>query len=195
MYDLDKKLLDLNNQILSYRLAMNRSTAIDPFTNPLAPPIISPSQPQSQPVESASTTIVEEKKEEINQEESKTPKGARGKRGKRGPKGDPGKDFDPISFRFPTKIITTNYSATNEDCFIFVNATSNVELILPSDVLDGKLIIVKNGGTEIVTTLKTDSGAMVDGGFSLDIAEPLESVTLICNGGDWFIIGNYLKPF
>lgn len=194
MYDLDKKLLDLNNQILSYRLAMNRSTAIDPFTNPIAPPIISPSS-ASQPVESAPVAIVEEKKEEIKQEESNITKGSRGKRGKRGPKGDPGKDFDPLSFRFPTKIITTNYSATNEDCFIFVNATSNVELILPSDVLDGKLIIVKNGGAEIVTTLKTDSGAMVDGGFSLDISEPLESVTLLCNGGDWFVIGNYLRPF
>ena len=181
---------------------MNRSTAIDPFTNPIAPPIVTPHTPTTAPVESTPTPVAkEERVEESVQETGRIEKGPRGKRGKRGPKGEQGlagkdgKNFDPVSFTFPTKIISTNYSATNEDCFIFVNATSNVELILPSDVLDGKLILVKNGSAEIVTTLKTDSGAMIDGGFSLDISEPLESVTLICNGGDWFVIGNYLRPF
>lgn len=194
MYDLDKKLLDLNNQILSYRLAMNRSTAIDPFTNPIAPPIV----PSHTPTAVEPTPVpVEEKKEECVQKISGE-KGPRGKRGKRGPKGEQGiagKDFDPLTFALSAKIITTTYNASNEDCFILVQASENVEVILPDDAKDGKMIVVKNGSEEIVATLKTDSGAMIDGEFSFDLSEPHESLTLICNGGDWFVIGNYVKSF
>lgn len=197
MYDLDKKLLDLNNQILSYRLAMNRSTAIDPFTNPIAPPIVSPQTPTAVEPTPVSNPV-EEKKEESLQKAINGEKGPRGKRGKRGPKGEQGpagKDFDPVAFTFNTKIITTTYNASNEDCFVLVQASSNIEIILPDDTKDGKLMVIKNGNDDIITTIKTDSGAMIDGEFSFELSEPNETLMLVCCGGDWFVVGNYLKSF
>lgn len=201
MYDLDKKLLDLNNQILSYRLAMNRSTAIDPFTNPIAPPIVPTHTPT--PVEPAPVST-EDRKIESVQETGQTEKGPRGKRGKRGPRGEQGpagldgrdgKDFDPLTFALSAKIITTTYNASNEDCFLLIRSSENVDVILPDNVKDGKVIVVKNGSDEISTTVKTDSGAMIDGEFSFVLSEPYESLTLICNGGDWFVIENYVRSF
>lgn len=199
MYDLDKKLLDLNNQILSYRLAMNRSTAIDPFNNPIAPPIVSPHTPTPVDTTPVSNSVpVEEKKEESLQKTIIGEKGPRGKRGKRGPQGEQGpagKDFDPVTFTFNTKIITTTYNASNEDCFVLVQASSNIEITLPDDAKDGKLMVIKNGNDDVTTTVKTDSGAMIDGEFSFELSEPHETLMLVCSGGDWFVVGNYLKSF
>lgn len=197
MYDLDKKLLDLNNQILSYRLAMNNT--LNPFANPMSPPIVQPNTPS--PVTGinnvAEISVDDSVKKDEDVESVKHLKGPRGKRGKRGPPGVPGKDgrdFDPSSFRIDTKVVNEDYFVSSVDCFVLVQATKDIDIVLPDNVEDGKILIVKHTGEHgAVIKIKTGDGGMIDGSFFVDLSCPNETLTMVCKGGDWFIICDYFR--
>ena len=122
------------------------------------------------------------------------PQGAAGPQGPPGPKGDTGPQGPPGegSCDVATKLISANYTATANDCYIGVNSNGPVTVILPSECEDGKKIIVKAemgpplGNRKV--TIATSDGSMIDNANDYIITVPYQSITVICRGGDRWIV-------
>lgn len=173
MYDLDRKLLDLNKQILSYKLAINQG--IDPLLagsmlgtnsvlNQINPQVNtqteSPQQtviqnqtPQQQIVQQQDIVdahVVEDEFEDTDSSDSEElphsiPRGPRGKRGKRGPQGIQGPAGRDGSFNncLDMTLVDDNYSVSKECMFVVVNSSKDITIDLPDEVPDGKLLVIK----------------------------------------------------
>ena len=218
MYDLDRKLLDLNRQILSYKLAINQG--IDPglansFLNanayndqntqlqqtnnviPIEPSIIeevSTPVTLSEDIHTEDSSSIEDVVTVEKTIESTIIRGPRGKRGKRGPKGDRGEAGKDASF-VPI-LVEHNYSAPKECNFLLVNSSESITISLPDDVPDGKIIVIKvmpnsalKESREI--TLKSEGAGMIEGEFSFILKGINECVIMFSFKGDWFILNHY----
>lgn len=125
------------------------------------------------------------------------PQGETGPAGEPGPPGPPG----PIGPTGPagncacqcqTVLVSQDYTATDADWYIGVNSTGPVTVTLPEDCGPCQQIIVKAEmgpplGNRKVTVTTTD-GATIDGATDYVMSVPWESVTLVCRGGNWYIV-------
>ena len=117
------------------------------------------------------------------------PQGETGSHGEQGPPGPPGPSGD-CDCTIKTKIITTNYKVTNEDCYIGVLNKEKIEITLPANPPIGKVLIIKAqqklGNNKIF--IVTPNSEKIDDGDELVLQSPYESVTLIFND-NWHITG------
>jgi hypothetical protein len=70
------------------------------------------------------------------------------------------------------------------------SAVVNIDLAT-ADVTDGRIIVVKDfsgGATAMNITVSTQAGELIDGAASQPIAANYGSLTLVCNGTNWYII-------
>lgn len=123
------------------------------------------------------------------------PPGSHGQQGEPGPQGPQGEPGPPgpesqCGCTVATKIITTSYKVTNDDCYIGVLNKEKIEIILPPDPKPGKVLIIKAqqklGNNKIF--IVPSNGEKIDSGDELVLQSPYESVTLIFNDS-WHITG------
>lgn len=128
--------------------------------------------------------------------------GPPGPPGKQGPPGEPGPIGPPgppgeCSCKCKTILVSEDYTAEVDDCYIGVKSDGPVTVTLPGDCEDGHQVIVKAEmgpplGNRKVTIIADDStsfsSGIIDGSASIVITVPYQSVRLICRGGDWHVI-------
>lgn len=119
------------------------------------------------------------------------PPGPVGAEGPQGPQGPPGTESgDPI---YNTILIDDDYIVTQNDAYIGVSTTKPIEVLLPSDPIQGTLYVIKlemgapigNRKVKIVTENNT---VTIDGKTSHTLVTPYQSVSLIYRGNGWHII-------
>jgi hypothetical protein len=114
-----------------------------------------------------------------------------GPAGEQGPPGPPGPAGE-CSCNCSTILISEDYIANSNDCYIGVNSNSDVTILLPENPSDGTIIIVKAemgpplGNRKV--TVETFDTSIIDGNGSYVMTIPYESVTLLYRGGDWWKI-------
>lgn len=119
------------------------------------------------------------------------PAGADGEPGPQGPVGPPGPSSggDPI---YNTVLINNDYIASQANAYIGVKSTKPVNILLPSDLEQGTLLIVKlEMGAPIgnrKVTILADDGSTIDGQTEKVLQQPYEYVTLIYRGNEWHIV-------
>ena len=131
------------------------------------------------------------------------PKGDTGPEGPIGPPGEPGPQGEPGPVGPPgppgkctceckAVLVSQDYTATLDDCYIGVNANGPVTITLPTGIVDTKKITVKAemgpplGNRKVTVT--TSDGSKIDGDPTYVMTIPYESVTLTYRGGNWWII-------
>jgi hypothetical protein len=125
------------------------------------------------------------------------PEGAPGPAGEQGPQGEPGLPGPPgppgnSSCQCKTTLVSEDYIAEMDDCYIGVNSDGPVTISLPSDIPDGKIYIIKAemkpplGNRKI--TIKSLVDETIDGYTDRVIQVSHESVTLIYRGNEWHLI-------
>jgi hypothetical protein len=80
-----------------------------------------------------------------------------------------------------------------DDYYIGVNSTGPVTITLPSDCDSSCEIVVKAEmgpplGTRKITIVPAEDWQTIDGASEYVIEVPYQSVNLICNGDNWWII-------
>lgn len=122
------------------------------------------------------------------------PPGEQGPQGEPGPPGPPGEPGSCVC-GCKTVLVSKNYTATMDDCYIGVNSDSPVTITLPCDCANGHEIIVKAEmgpplGNRKITIVAMDDSTMclIDDELEYVIEVPYQSVRLICHNGDWWII-------
>lgn len=122
------------------------------------------------------------------------PAGANGEPGPPGPQGPvgppgPSSSGDPI---YNTILISNDYIASQADAYIGVKSTKPVDILLPSDLEQGTLLIVKlEMGAPIgnrKVTILADDGLTIDGKTEIVLQQPYEYVSLIYRGNEWHIV-------
>lgn len=86
---------------------------------------------------------------------------------------------------------TANYTATTSDNFIPCDATSaafTITLYAASGNAGRRLIIKKTDSTLNTITIDANSTETIDGSLTIKLATQYESVTLECDGTNWFIV-------
>ena len=87
---------------------------------------------------------------------------------------------------FPATGINANYSVGVNDYLIDVTGNT-INVILPTAVgIEGKIYIVKNSGSGIVT-VETTSSQTIDGASSKSLKNN-DSIEVISDGGNWIIV-------
>lgn len=88
-------------------------------------------------------------------------------------------------------VTTSTYAVVDDDYLILCDASSNaITVALPSaSSKEGReLTIKKVDATGNAVTIDGDASENIDGSSSASISSQYESVTLISNGSDWYII-------
>jgi len=121
-----------------------------------------------------------------NQQGEQGPPGPQGEKGEQGEQGPPGQ------CSCNTILISEDYSATTEDCYIGVNSDGPVTILLPENDINGHIIIIKAemnpplGNRKV--TIKTSDGSKIDGKNKLVITVSYTSITFLYRDGLWFTI-------
>lgn len=125
------------------------------------------------------------------------PPGTSGEQGPPGPPGPPGPSGPPgnCTCQCKTVLVSSDYLAQCDDCYIGVISTGPVTITLPPDCTDGSKVIVKAEmgpplGNRKVTIVVADdvSEHRIDGELSYVIEVPYQSVQLLFRGGHWHVI-------
>jgi hypothetical protein len=88
--------------------------------------------------------------------------------------------------------VDSSYQATANDFYIGVNSEEPTTITLPPDCDNCQIIVIKAemgpplGNRKVTVT--TSDGSLIDGSDDYILTTPYESVTVICNGGDWYVI-------
>lgn len=134
------------------------------------------------------------------------PKGDQGEQGEKGEKGDDGAEGPPGpqgepgpvgppgtgSCTVATIVTRTSYECTADNCYIGVDSKKPVTITLPTNVPNGKIIIVKAemkpplGNRKI--TITTSDGSLIDFETEVIIEVSLEYKTFIYHDQEWFTI-------
>ena len=125
------------------------------------------------------------------------PKGESGSPGESGPQGEPGPVGPPgppgeCTCECQAVLVSQNYTATLDDCYIGVNSTGPVTITLPPNPTDTQQVAIKAEmgppiGNRKVTVITSD-GSLIDGDPSYVMTIPYESVSMIYRGGNWWAI-------
>jgi hypothetical protein len=116
------------------------------------------------------------------------PTGPEGKHGPVGPPGPPGE----CACECQTILVSEDYTVKSTDNYIGVNSTGPVTITLPNDCTTCTQLVVKAemgpplGNRKI--TIVTNDGSSIDGKSDYILKVPYQSVSLICRGGNWWII-------
>lgn len=119
------------------------------------------------------------------------PPGEQGAQGEPGPVGPPGPPGE-CSCKCKTTLVSQDYFAQVDDCYIGVDSAGPVTITLPPNSPDSHQITIKAqmgpplGNRKITVT--TNDGSLIDGEASYVMSIPYESVQLIKNGSGWWII-------
>lgn len=119
------------------------------------------------------------------------PAGPQGEQGVPGPQGAPGPEGPASIGSLTTIIINDDYIAETANLYIGVSSDSPVGILLPNEVADGSIIIVKlEMGPPIGNRKVTVFGdqCTIDYNGSYILTTPYESVTLIYRSNNWNII-------
>lgn len=122
------------------------------------------------------------------------PAGPQGEPGQSGLEGDPGPPGPPGPQTLTLPVLNTgsSYNITLEDCYIGVNSKEPTTLKLPSDPEPGKYYIIKlEMGSPIgnrKVTLIPPGTTLIDGKATVVLQNPYETITVIYNNDNWFII-------
>lgn len=117
------------------------------------------------------------------------PPGNQGPPGDQGPKGDPGECTCSCNSVF----INADYIASCNDYYIGVRSDNPVTITLPDCGANTCQIVVKAEmgppmGDRKVTIIPSANTSMIDGDENYILNIPWESVQLFCRDGNWFII-------
>lgn len=85
--------------------------------------------------------------------------------------------------------VTTSYTATNNDEYIGVNSTSNINITLPTGI-DGVVYTIKDEhgpGSGKVTVIPA-SGEKIDNKTNYAFSSTYQSITIVSRAGQWHII-------
>lgn len=122
------------------------------------------------------------------------PQGEKGDTGDQGPQGEPGpqgEKGDPGECEgcgCNTTLISKSYTASCDDCYIGVKSENSVTVTLPLDCDDGNEIIVKSemgpplGNRKVIVQ---PSSGTIDGDNAVIITVPYGLVRLIKRGDEW----------
>lgn len=114
--------------------------------------------------------------------------GPAGPQGIQGPEGPPGSSSgDPI---YNTTLIDDDYMPSQEDAYIGVQTTKPIEILLPTDLAEGTLFIIKlEMGAPIGNRkVKIVSDTFIDGTSSVTLQNPYESISILYRGNGWHIV-------
>ena len=125
------------------------------------------------------------------------PKGESGSPGESGPQGEPGPVGPPgppgeCTCECQAVLVSQNYTATLDDCYIGVNSSGPVTITLPGNPTDNQQIAIKAemgppiGNRKVTVT--TSDGSLIDGDTSYVMTIPYESVSVLYRGGNWWAI-------
>lgn len=136
---------------------------------------------------SGNDTIIINTASEPSDCQPECPPGPPGPPGPQGEQGPPGE----CSCTLDTRLITTHYAATSEDCYIGVNSEAPTVITLPSDPKMGQMLVIKLEmqppvGNRKVTIIPPEN-TTIDGANFIVLQEPWESVTLVYRE-NWFIV-------
>lgn len=82
---------------------------------------------------------------------------------------------------------TANYTATSSDTIIDCT-TNTFTITLPTAVgITGKMYIVKNSGTGVIT-IATTSSQTIDGATTYDLGTQYMSLTVVSNNANWIVV-------
>jgi len=119
------------------------------------------------------------------------PPGTAGPTGSTGPTGPSGPSGN-CSCKCKATLVSQDYTATLDDCYIGVNSTGPTTITLPNNSSDCTEIIVKAemgpplGNRKV--TITTGDGSLIDDSSQYVIEVPYQSVKLIYRGNGWHII-------
>ena len=120
------------------------------------------------------------------------PSGVTGRAGPQGPTGPSGPKGESEHSNCNTKTVTADYAITNNDYYIGVTASGPTTMTLPKNPDDCiELTIKAQMGAPMGTrkiTVAAQSPNTINGDATYVMSVPYESVTLISNGGNWWII-------
>ena len=99
-------------------------------------------------------------------------------------------NFEQIFALYTVTNLITNATATNDDGIFVVDTTSNsITIVLPTAVANqGKTFIVKKTAAANTVTLDANAAETIDGDATKVLSAQWESVTIVSNGINWFII-------
>lgn len=100
------------------------------------------------------------------------------------------------SFAFAYRTITQDYTATDADHTIFVNAAStNIDVTLPTAAsIGGRQYIIKRvDGAGTAVSIQTDGSETIDGASSAAMTVK-RSVVVQSDNNNWWIVSEYISP-
>lgn len=125
------------------------------------------------------------------------PPGPGGEPGEQGPPGEPGPPGPPgangaCSCECQTVLVSEDYDAVLDDCYVGINSNGPVTITLPTDCANGHQITIKAEmgpplGNKKVTVV-TNDGSFIDGADEYVIEVPYGTATFICSNGDWWVV-------
>lgn len=106
--------------------------------------------------------------------------------------GPPGPECE--NCKVNTVLVEKDYSVKETDCYIGVNSTKAINIILPTSVQNGKQYVIKAEmdpplGTRKITV--KGNGNLIDGDGSKILENAYECLTIIFREGSWHIVSNY----
>ena len=120
------------------------------------------------------------------------PPGPIGDQGPPGPQGDPGPPGPAEPCTCPTTTIAGDYCATANDCYIGAQLKNAATVTLPNTVPPGTRYTIKlEVGAPVGTrklTVQPTSPALINGVTAITLTTPYESVSVIYNNNNWWII-------
>jgi hypothetical protein len=112
--------------------------------------------------------------------------------GPEGPPGPPGPEGPSGVCNKSCILVSEDYQATCDDYYIGVNSADAVTITLPENCETCCELIIKAemgpplGNRKV--TIVTSDGSFIDGQGDYVLVVPYQSVNVICNNGDWYII-------
>ena len=120
-----------------------------------------------------------------------------GIQGEVGPQGEDGKDCDCTKKLNIKSIISDTYSPiTADDDLIIVETSTPLNLVLPvnDDTFEGKSLIIKHMSNNKNMSISTQGQSTIDNSYtSISLNVVGDTVTLVCEGSNWWITGNLMN--
>ena len=122
------------------------------------------------------------------------PQGPQGPQGEPGPEGPQGPPGNP-DLRCEAILVSTDYNADDNDCYIGVNSDGPTTITLPADCGDSHQIIIKAemgppmGNRKV--TIVGSGDATIDGKSKYVMEVPWSALHLFCRDGNWYIISSF----
>lgn len=110
---------------------------------------------------------------------------------------DENKKMRKVGTRLNIQKVSTNYMCTDDDELVLVNSSKQditVYLPQPSLLNTGKNFYVKRVDATLfrkVTVKPANSTFTIDGKTEIDLSEDYETVHLVSDGSNWFILSNF----